>query len=244
MFKPSLFIVVPSMLAAQLLGCRGDQPANAPDNPAPVASSQATTTGPAAASDTGSSGPDAGMSNNAPAPTATPPASAPADAPTALSDEQILQITHTANQGEIEQAKLAESKSKDGRVKKLAAMMLKDHGAADAKGMAVAKKANLTPAPSPTSSSLESDAKSATTSLASQTGADFDKGYVDTQVKEHQAVLDMIDQKLLPNAKSAEVKAFLTEVRPKIAMHLQHAQDLQTALQKPVPGKLSVSGSN
>ena len=33
-----------------------------------------------------------------------------------------------------------------------------------------------------------------------ESGAGFDKSYVDTQVKEHQAVLDMIDQKLLPNA--------------------------------------------
>jgi len=51
-------------------------------------------------------------------------------------------------------------------------------------------------------------------------------------VKEHQAVLDMIDQKLLPNAQDAEVKMFLTEVRGKVAMHLQHAQALQSKMQK------------
>ena len=30
----------------------------------------------------------------------------------------------------------------------------------------------------------------------------------------------------------ADLKAFIGEVRPKIAMHLQHAQDLQKSLQK------------
>jgi putative membrane protein len=160
-----------------------------------------------------------------------------------LTDEQILEVTHTANQGEIEQAKLAQSKSTDARVKKLAAMMLKDHAAADAKGMAVGRKGNLTPAPSSTSTSIESDAQSATSTLSSQTGVDFDKAYVDVQVKEHQAVLDMIDQKLLPDAKSPDVKAFLTEVRPKIAMHLQHAQQLQSAMQKQAGSKISLSGT-
>jgi putative membrane protein len=247
MIKARLFMVVPSLLAAQLLACGGggDQPANTAANPAPAESSQATATGPAVSSDAGATGPAAATGATSLATPAASAASAPqADAPTALTDEQILQITHTANQAEIEQAKLAQSKSKDPRVKKLAAMMLKDHKAADAKGMAVARKGKLTPAPSPTSTTLESDAKSATSTLSSQSGADFDKDYVDTQVKEHQAVLDVIDQKLLPNAKSPDLIAFLNEVRPKIAMHLQHAQDLQSALQKQAAAHPSISGTH
>jgi putative membrane protein len=159
-------------------------------------------------------------------------AQAPNPVPMELTDEQILQITHTANLGEIAQAKLAQSKTRDARVRKLAAMMLKDHTAADAEGMAIAKRENLTPAPSATSTSIAGDVETATSTLRAENGVAFDKGYVDTQVKEHQAVLEVIDQKLLPSAKDPEVKAFLAEVRPKIAMHLQHAQDLQNAMQK------------
>ena len=61
-------------------------------------------------------------------------------------------------------------------------------------------------------------------------GTNFDASYVDTQVKEHQTVLDLLDQKLIPAAKSADVKAYLADVRPKIALHLQHARDLQKAM--------------
>ncbi len=82
------------------------------------------------------------------------------------------------------------------------------------------------------SSSLEGDAKSATDNMKSQTGADFDKSYVEAQVKEHQAVLDAIDQKLAPSATNADLKAYLAAVRPKIAMHLEHAQELQKKLAK------------
>ncbi len=159
-------------------------------------------------------------------------AGAPTEAQPALTDDQVLGVTHTANVGEVEQGKLAQAKTKDARVKKLASMMVKDHTDADAKGRALAKKANLKPEPSPTSESLEADATGATRTLRAETGADFDKGYVDTQVKEHQAVLDLVDQKLIPSATNADLKAYLAEVRTTIAMHLQHAEDLQKEMQK------------
>ncbi|HEX3344590.1 MAG TPA: DUF4142 domain-containing protein, partial [Polyangiaceae bacterium] len=156
----------------------------------------------------------------------------PNAAPLPLTDAEILAVAHTADQGEIAQARLAQRKSKDARVRALAAMMLRDHMAADAKGAAVARKEGLIPTPSETSSALESDANRATMMLRSQGGSTFDREYVDTQVKEHQAVLDMIDQKLVPDAQDAEVKTFLTEVRAKVAMHLRHAEELQTKMQK------------
>jgi len=217
---------VVSILAT--VACGGaDQPAKTPDNaptpaPAAMSGSDSSPMSPAPAS-------SAAPSDAAPV-AATTPDSMPAAQPL-LSDDQILQVVHTANQGEIAQAKLAEAKAKDARVKKFAAMMIQDHSAADHKAMALAKKLNG-PTPSATSASLESDAQNNTTTLESETGADFDKGYVDTQVKEHQAVLDLIDQQLLPKAKDANVKTFVTDVRAKVAMHLHHAQELQAAMAK------------
>jgi putative membrane protein len=147
-------------------------------------------------------------------------------------DEQILTIVHVANQGEIEQAKLAQSKAKDPRVKKLAAMMQKDHSAADGKDLSIVKRNHLDLSPSKASTDLESGANDNTQMLKGASGADFDKSYVDTQVKEHQEVLDTIDQKLVPNAKNSELRTYLAEVRTKVAMHLQHAKDLQAELTK------------
>jgi putative membrane protein len=220
--KTASLHLVPSLVAV-LAACGGDQaPANAP------APAMATTTDVAPATTTLPAAATAAAVTAAPA-TTTPPASAP---PATLTDEQILQVAHSADLGEIEQGTLALTKAKDARVKKLAKMMVSDHTAADTKGMALGKKNNLTPAASPVSTSLESDAQAATSTLKSATGADFDKAYVDAQVKEHQAVLDTIDQKLAPAAKNADLKAFLADVRPKIATHLQHAEDLQKAMQK------------
>jgi putative membrane protein len=154
------------------------------------------------------------------------------DAAVTLTDAQILQVTHTANAGEVAQAKDALARTKDPRVKAFATMMMKDHSDADAEGIKVARGASITPAASAESLLLESEAKTAMSDVDTKSGADFDKAYVDAQVKGHKGVLDLLDQKLIPMASNPDVRGYLAEVRPKVAMHLQHAKDLQSALSK------------
>jgi putative membrane protein len=148
-----------------------------------------------------------------------------------LTDDQILYVLHAANIGEIEQARIAEKKAQNARVKRFASMMLKDHGDADSKGNDVAKKARASLTPSDVSNRLESDAKQMTAAIgAEKAGKDFDRSYIDAQVKEHRAVLESIDRELLPSVKSTEVKELLQTVRPKIEGHLREAEDIQKGL--------------
>ena len=170
------------------------------------------------------------------APTATIPApplppgpaeQAAAPARGAMTDEQILEVTHVANAGEIEQAKLAQKKARDPQVKAFAEKMLQHHGDADAKGREVAQRERLTLASSPTSTALDADARQALSTMTAQAGKGFDKAYIDAQVKEHQALLDLVDQKLLTSARAASVKDYLLAIRQTVEMHLKEAQSLQ-----------------
>ncbi|HMI88818.1 MAG TPA: DUF4142 domain-containing protein [Polyangiaceae bacterium] len=148
-----------------------------------------------------------------------------------LTDDQILYVLHSANLGEMDQARVAQKKAQNARVKRFASMMLKDHGEADTHGNDVAKKASASLSPSDVSNRLESDAKQMTASINTEkAGKDFDRTYIDAQVKEHRAVLDSIDRDLLPSAKSSDVKALLQTVRPKIEGHLREAEDIQKGL--------------
>jgi putative membrane protein len=156
------------------------------------------------------------------------------EAQPAMTDGQILEITHTANAGEIDQAKVALSRTKDTRVRSLAQMMVRDHSQADKKGMVIAKKDNIEREPSPKSTALASDGEGTMRTLKADAAEDFDKDYVDTQIREHQAVLDALDNKLIVSAANPNLKAYLVEVRAAVASHLQHAQDLQKDLQKDV----------
>jgi putative membrane protein len=143
-----------------------------------------------------------------------------------LSDEQIAQLTDDANSAEIDQAKVAESKAKDQRVKKFAERMVKQH--TDAKDKQA--KLNQKTSSSDTSKKLEKDASHTLSALKSDNDASFDRDYIADQVKEHQEVVDMINKQMLPNVKGTELKAYLEEIKPTVEMHLKSAQELQKKL--------------
>jgi putative membrane protein len=168
-----------------------------------------------------------------PAPTAaTPPPEMPPAKPAEamLTDEQIVAIATTANDGEVQLAKLALTKAKNAKVKQFATHMQMDHMAALKKEQAMLTSKKMTASDNAMSMQLKSDAQSTMESLKTMAGADFDKAYMDSQVKMHQQVLDLIDNKMIPAAKDADLKAELQAIRPKIAEHLKMASDIQASL--------------
>lgn len=166
-----------------------------------------------------------------PQPEGSATAPAPAAAPTPqMNDAQIGAFLAAANKAEIDSSQLVK-KSKSADVKKLAAEMIKDHTAADKKGKALMAKASIQPdASAEDVKTLESKAQGAIEQLKGLKGAELDKAYVDAQVTMHQEVIDALDQRLLPAAQNADLKAFMTEIRPKLQAHLDHAKAVQAKL--------------
>jgi putative membrane protein len=224
---------LPVALAVVFGGCGRGQPANSPDS-VEAASPPRLSAGVAPASpgtDFTSTEPGAAPVTSAAQPASAPPPVATVDSTPPLTDAQILHVLHSANASQIAQAKLAVAKAKDARVRKLAAMLIDDQTKADAKGAAVARKAGLTPEASPVSSSLDSDAGQSTSALEAESGVDFDRAYVGTQVKQHKAELALIDGQLIPNARNSDLVTLLKTVRPSIELHFQRALELQSAMQ-------------
>jgi putative membrane protein len=155
---------------------------------------------------------------------------APAKDPASLSDGDIAAITQAANQGEVDQAKLALKKAKNAKVKKFAQMMIDHHSAAITDQTKLVTSAKITPSSNTLSQQIGSDGATAMTSLQGDSGSDFDRAYIDLQIKEHQDVLTSLDQKLIPNAQNPDLKAALIAFEPKVADHLKRAQALQVEL--------------
>lgn len=151
-----------------------------------------------------------------------------------LNDSQIARITNDANSAEVDQGKVAQGKAKEPRVKQFAERMVKHHTEAKEKQA----KLKLDTAPSDMAMKLERDADKTLSELKADSGANFDAEYMADQVKEHQHVLDVIDQQLLPNAKNEDLKAYLRDIRPTVASHLKDARDIQSKLNDQ-PGKLT-----
>ena len=157
------------------------------------------------------------------------PTPAPAAAPD-LSDPEVAHVAVTANSIDIDAAKFALTRTRNAGVKQFAQTMITDHSAVNEQAAALAKKLGVTPADNAVSQSLQAGAKQARATLVPLQGAAFDRAYMDREVAYHQAVLDAIDKVLIPTTENSELRKLLTEVRPAIATHLDHAKQLRNQL--------------
>lgn len=147
-------------------------------------------------------------------------------------DAQIAAIVVAANQVDIDAGKLAQSQAQSPEVKDFGQQMVTAHTAVNKSAVALVTKLHVTPEPNDTSKSLQKGGDDNLAALKKLSGAAFDKAYVDHEVTYHQAVLDAVDQTLIPNAQNAELKALLVQVRPAFVAHLEHAKRLQASLGK------------
>jgi putative membrane protein len=148
-----------------------------------------------------------------------------------LGDPEVAHVAVTANGIDIELAKLAQPRAKSPAVQKFAATMITDHTAVNQQAAALAEKLGVTPKDNDVSHSLLKGAVEARSKIEPLTGAAFDRAYIEREVAYHQAVLDALDQLLIPTTSNAELKKLLVDVRPAIAAHLDHAKQLGQSLQ-------------
>ena len=149
-----------------------------------------------------------------------------------LDDRQIATIALTAHDIDIHRAQLALKHSKNDEVKQFAQQMKDDHEAGKKEAIALATKLGVQVKDSAVSKSLQKDAKGSEQRLKTEKGAAFDKDYIDTEVKYHQAVIGAVKTVLIPNAQNEELKKLLTDTVPTLEGHLKHAQNVQTQLNK------------
>lgn len=148
-----------------------------------------------------------------------------------LNDQQIVEITDSVHDSEIELARLAQEKTDNQQVRQFAAMMISQHEQARQQEAAM----SLGSAESPLSRKLQAKSEATLEELRTKQGADFDRAYLRSQVEGHQEVLDTIRNELRPNAQSSQLQVYLQQLEPKVAQHLEHARQAQQGLQSGTP---------
>ena len=108
--------------------------------------------------------------------------------------------------------------------------MVTDHTSVNKKATELVVRLKVTPTESESSRTLKADAAATLATLETKVGAEFDRAYVDNEVAYHQAVIDMLDQALIPGARNKDLKALLVAVRPAFVAHLEHARHIQASL--------------
>lgn len=141
-----------------------------------------------------------------------------------LNSPVFLVTAHMSNLYEVEAAQLALQKSTNFVVREFAERMASDHGNADAALPALAQAKGITLPPQVTMA-----LRASLDYLATFSGADFDKAYMDRQVIAHmlsvQRASDMAD-----SAQDVDIKALGARLIPGMRAHLAIAQQVAAQL--------------
>lgn len=163
--------------------------------------------------------------------TSAAPSAAPSAAGTpGVTDANIAAIVVAANTVDIRAGELALQKAASAQVRQFGQQMITDHGAVNQSAVALVTKLGVTPEENATSKGLTAGGDSTRARLGALSGAAFDRAYIDNEVAYHKAVIDALDNVLVPSAKNTELKATLISVRPAFVAHMQHAQRIQQQL--------------
>lgn len=150
----------------------------------------------------------------------------------ALSDSEIAEILRTANQAEVDVAKMATTRASNSSVKDFAKDMILDHQNNQKVEAKITRTEKISPQPNEAAMELKKGVQDQMLQLGKQSGFAFDKAYIDNQVAMHRQLLSDLNQKFIPAAKNSEFKTFLNTTKEHVEKHLSKAEEIQTSLKK------------
>ena len=144
------------------------------------------------------------------------------------SDAQIIAFASAANDGEIKEGTLAQTKATNAAVKAFARQLVTDHRAMMNEGKAFATKNNITPDSAKDEvRDLVKEAQEGIKDLTGKAkGADWDKEFIEHEIDGHKKVLEKL-QDAEKATTNPELKDMLTKAAGKVQQHLTKAEDLK-----------------
>jgi putative membrane protein len=144
----------------------------------------------------------------------------------ALDDAAIVGIFDIANTWDIETGSLAAARATRKEVRDFGTTLARDHKIVQDSGRALAVKLKVTPTPVPADFPLKAAHEAAMKKLQGLSGAAFDKAFLEHEIAYHKAVIDAVNEALVPAIKSAELKALVLKIAPAFAAHQLAAEQL------------------
>ena len=155
-------------------------------------------------------------------PEAMPGKSAPMAASTTAdlskADKMFIDKAAAGGMAEVQAAQLAQQKSQDAKVKEFAEKMVTDHTANNKQLASLAQQKGVE-----VPSALDAKDQKQLDKLSALDGAKFDKAYLKAQVKDHEAMLKLL-QREAKSGKDADLKSFAEQTIPAVQDHLTMAK--------------------
>jgi putative membrane protein len=144
-----------------------------------------------------------------------------------VSDPNIAAMVLASNNTDISYARLVPSRAQRDDVKKFAERMLTDHTGVNALVTNLLTKLDVAPVDNALSLDMRDESANKRDLMRELSGFTFDSTYMENEVAYHQKFLASIDNVMLPAVRNAELRALLTAVRPAVAAHLAHAEQVR-----------------
>ena len=155
--------------------------------------------------------------------------------PSRLSDGDIAAVTNALNEGEARQAQLAVTRARSPEVRQFAEHMISQHQQLAREDAQLFARAGATATDNEVSRHLSAESQSVMQSLQSATPDDFDRVYIEAQVREHQGALQTIDSQLAASVTNPQVRLALSDTRSAVQQHLDDARRIQQTLMRMAP---------
>lgn len=144
----------------------------------------------------------------------------------APADQTFVQKAAKDNLAEVQMGQMAVDKAANPQVKAYAAQMVADHKKANADLKQIAQSAGI---PVPDQADEQHQAKAR--QLSQLSGTEFDRHYMQMQVKDHQKAIELF-RSAAESAELAALETYAEQQVPILESHLQHARDLSGQLQQ------------
>jgi len=142
----------------------------------------------------------------------------------ASADSSFVVKAAEGGQAEVQMAQLAQTKASNQAVKDLANKLVTDHTKANDNLKPIASKDNVT---WPTGMSAKEQAEY--NKLQALSGADFDRAYVNYEIKDHKQDINLFQHEA-NHGNDSQVKAWASENLPTLQEHLRMAENALSSI--------------
>jgi putative membrane protein len=142
-------------------------------------------------------------------------------------DQDIVRKIEQANQSEIDEGRLAQTKASNPEVKSFADTLVQDHTAALNDLMKLMRDMNAEVSPQENAAT----AGQQPSEMQNLQGAAFDRAFIDKEVTGHEKTLEEL-RSFEGSAQNPDLKNYISNLIPTIQKHLDEAQDLQNKMMK------------
>lgn len=143
-----------------------------------------------------------------------------------MRDANVAAMLLAWNNTDISYARLVPSRAQRDDVKRFAERMLTDHTGINSLVTALLEKMDIGAEDNIASLNMRDESATKRDLMRDLEGFVFDSAYATNELSYHRRFLSSLDHEMIPAAKNDDLRTLLNTIRPAVAAHLAHAEQL------------------